>query len=139
MTLDDLEHKIIRKFKDPRVHFAVNCASLGCPDLASYAYTGSLLNEQMDSQVSVFMSQTAKFQFSSDSGAIWLCKILEWFPGDFNAYASEQTKKYRKYAGVIGFLIQYLPADLGQRLKTEAVKIKFLEYDWSLNEAEAQR
>ncbi|MBT3786638.1 DUF547 domain-containing protein [bacterium] len=138
MTLDDLEHKIIRKFKDPRVHFGVNCASIGCPTLANYAYTGPKLNEQLDERGVEFLTQPSRFQFSADSQAIWLNKILEWFPKDFNSFATDQTKKYRNYAGVIGFLMNYLPSDLARRLQSESVPIKFLKYDWSLNEAKSR-
>jgi len=135
MSLDDLEHKIIRKFNDPRIHFAVNCASIGCPDLASYAYTGAKLQQQLEQRVLLVLTQPGKYHFCNQCDAISLCKILEWFPADFHSFARKETRKFGKYAGVIGFLINYLPGDLKARLISEKIRVKFLEYDWSLNEA----
>ena len=121
MTLNDIEHKILRPgFQDPRVHFAINCASIGCPPLIPNPYTGSILDQQLNSSARAFINDPAKNYF--DGTTLYLSKIFKWFAKDFNN-------------DIIGFIRKYADGNLGERLvnKQGTIMIKYLDYDWSLN------
>lgn len=121
-SLNDIEHKILRKqFRDPRIHFALVCASIGCPALRSDPYEGSKLDDQLDAQIYSFLSNSAKASYDKKSNILYLSPIFRWFEKDF-----AQT------GGVITFTRKYWPF---QKQKFSAkTKIKWLDYDWSLNE-----
>ncbi|MGB2929721.1 MAG: DUF547 domain-containing protein [Desulfobacterales bacterium] len=121
ITLDDIEHKILRpRFKDPRVHFAINCAALSCPPLISEPYRGDTLDRQLDHSVRTFINNPQRNYLEDNT--LYISKIFKWFPEDFNN-------------DVIGFLIKYAKEDLEKELeaKRSKIKIKYLYYDWSLN------
>ena len=121
ITLDDIEHKILRpRFKDPRVHFAINCAALSCPPLISEPYRGDTLDRQLDHSVRAFINNPQRNYLEDNT--LYISKIFKWFPEDFNN-------------DVIGFLIKYAKEDLKKELeaKRSKIKIKYLNYDWSLN------
>jgi len=121
LTLDDIEHKILRpRFKDPRVHFAINCAALSCPPLGSEPYRGDTLDRQLDHSVRAFINNPQRNYLEDNT--LYISKIFKWFPEDFNN-------------DVIGFLIKYAKEDLKKELeaKRSKIKIKYLNYDWSLN------
>lgn len=122
ITLDDIEHKIIRPtFKDPRVHFAINCAALSCPPLISQPYLGSTLDQQLYDSARAFVNDPKSNYFSSN--ALYVSKIFKWFSEDFNN-------------DIIGFFLKYAKDDFKKELesKRKEIKIKYLHYDWSLNE-----
>lgn len=122
-TLDSIEHDRIRKeFKEPRIHFAVNCASIGCPSLSPRAYTGNGLQAELAAAEAAFFKNTGKFIVKNKKA--YLSSILDWYGDDFKAvfgsveaYVLERSKFY----GVAGDL----PA--------KDIDIDFLDYDWSLN------
>ncbi len=121
MTLDQIEHDILRKrFKDPRVHFAVNCASKSCPPLQGEPFAGSLLNDQLNQAAKAFIN-TPRFN-RLEGNTLWVSKIFDWFPEDFDD-------------DVIGYFIKF--ADLPMRNQLEKnkarIKVKYLDYDWTLN------
>ena len=121
VTLDHIEHDILRPtFKDPRVHFAVNCASKGCPPLIAEPYDGSRLDEQLDRSAREFINDPEKNHLAGDK--LYVSKIFKWFAEDFNN-------------DVIGFFIQYADDPLKKQLQArkDKIKIKYLDYDWSLN------
>ncbi|MFQ5484920.1 MAG: DUF547 domain-containing protein [Desulfobacterales bacterium] len=121
ITLDDIEHKILRaRFKDPRVHFAVNCASKSCPPLLSEPYRGNDLDTQLDNSTRSFINNP--LQNRIESGTLYVSRIFKWFPNDFNN-------------DVFGFLLKYADGDFKKELiaKKGKLKIKYLKYDWSLN------
>ena len=121
ITLDDIEHKILRaKFKDPRVHFAVNCASKSCPPLISAPYRGSTLSQQLDESTRAFVNDPKSNYLKGNK--LYVSKIFKWFPEDFND-------------DVIGFVVQYAEGDFKRELeaKKDNTKITYLYYDWSLN------
>jgi hypothetical protein len=121
MTLDHIEHDILRpQFKDPRVHFAVNCASLGCPPLFKEPFVGSRLEEQLNTATTVFIND---IQYNRLEGnTLFVSKIFKWFKEDFND-------------DVIGFFRQYASAGLKSRIDERGtnLKIAYLDYDWGLN------
>ena len=121
LTLDDIEHKILRpRFQDPRVHFAINCASKSCPPLHSDPYSGSILDQQLDSATRLFINDRGRNYF--DDKTLYVSKIFKWFAVDFKD-------------DVIGFFLKYADANLRQALlnKKGKITIKYLDYDWSLN------
>ena len=116
MTLSHLEHNVLRKMHDPRVHMALNCASLSCPDLRLEPYTGDKVEAQLDDQCRRFLHQPSK-------GAkvvgtyLHVSSIFKWFEADFDAVG-----------GVRKFIVQYRP-DLPSAIKIEAD----IDYDWTVN------
>ncbi len=121
LTLDDIEHKILRPtFKDPRVHFAINCAAKSCPPLVSEPFRGGTLDSQLDKATRAFVNAAGSYRLEGDT--LWVSSIFKWFAEDFNA---DPAAFYRKYAE--GDLKKILEG------KREHLKVKYLDYDWSLN------
>ena len=121
VTLDHIEHEILRpRFKDPRVHFAVNCASKSCPPLISEPYIGSILDQQLDDSTRAFINDSKHNRLDGD--ALYVSKIFKWFGEDFDNDIS-------------GFFLKYAEKDLKVALETRkySVRIKYLDYDWALN------
>lgn len=118
-NLNDIEHGIIRpKFNDPRIHFAVNCASKGCPPLLNQAFIAEKLNAQLDSQAKAFINDGNRNKIKSASKAD-LSKIFTWFAGDF-----KKTDK-----SVVAFINRYANTKL-----SEKAELNYQDYDWNLNE-----
>ena len=122
LALDQIEHDILRKrFKDPRVHFAVNCASKSCPPLQGEPFAGSHLNDQLNRAARAFINAP---QFNRLEGeTLWVSKIFDWFSEDFNG-------------DVVGYFIKFADVPLKDQLEKNKgrIKVKYLDYDWSLNE-----
>lgn len=122
LSLDDIEHGILRKsFKDPRVHYAVNCASIGCPNLATKAYTGANLDAQLDAGARSYVNHPRGLRVEGRS--VVASSIYDWFKEDFGG--TDQ--------GVIRHAQNYTDPALAKRL-TAAKSIGSFEYDWSLND-----
>ncbi len=119
MTLDAVEHDNIRKhFKEPRIHFAVNCASIGCPSLLPEAFEFSKLESQLENAANNFVNNKNKNFYDRETKTLYLSKIFKWYGADFNA----------KYKGARNFVRKKL------KLKKSQVKeYKFLDYNWDLN------
>jgi hypothetical protein len=117
MTLDGIEHGMLRKpgaYDDPRVHYAVNCASIGCPMLREEAYVAARLDAQLDEQAVRFLSDRSRNRFRD--GRLEVSKIFDWFKQDFEP----REKYFARYARALGY-------------SGEAAPIRFLDYDWTLN------
>ncbi len=116
--LNNIEHGIIRdRFNEPRIHFAVNCASFSCPRLRNEAFVAERLDEQLADNTRYFLANQDKNQIEGNS--IKLSKILKWYGGDF---------KGAPYHGIRGLLKKYGPEF------EEGAEIEFLDYNWELNE-----
>ncbi len=133
VSLDEIEHKFARSFDDPRVHFALNCASVGCPELRSEAYIAANLDNQLEDQTRLFFEQSDKFYSCVDCSDIKLSKIFEWFHKDFDNRGYSFTRKYGKFAGVLGFIYDYVELPVRLRIKAKNIPLTFLSYDWSIN------
>ncbi|MGI9326653.1 MAG: DUF547 domain-containing protein [Pseudomonadales bacterium] len=122
LTLNDIEHRILRPFwQDHRIHFAVNCASVGCPNLATMAYTSDNLDTLLSSAESSFLKHPRAVQFVGQR--LVLSSIFDWYMTDF---ASDRES-----------LLAYLASirtDLAPRLRGYDGNLKF-QYDWALNGA----
>lgn len=117
MSLDEVEHSILRKeFEEPRIHFAINCASVSCPPLLNEAFVAANLENQLTRVTTTFINDPARNKISSQSAQ--LSSIFSWFKGDF-------TKK--------GTLIEFLNRYAKVKLSPNA-RITFMEYNWNLNE-----
>ena len=120
VALDTIEHENLRpKYKDPRVHFAVNCASASCPQLRNEAFTGAKLDEQLDEMGRIFMTDKSKNRLKGDVAE--LSMIYKWFAEDF-----------KDAGGAAKFGAQFAEGDFKAALESNP-KIEYLTYDWSLN------
>ncbi|MBL8567174.1 MAG: DUF547 domain-containing protein [Hyphomicrobiaceae bacterium] len=122
LSLDDIEHKILRPvFKDPRVHYSVNCASRGCPNLGTEAFTGATIDAQLDAGARAFVNHPRGIAVTGDS--ITASSIYDWFQSDFGGSAAGVLEHVRKYAA----------PELAQRLSGLS-SIASYDYDWKLND-----
>ena len=121
LSLNEIEHGILRPvFKDHRVHFAANCASMGCPNLAAQAYDGQRINLQLATAEQTYLSHPRGVHFNENT--LVLSSIFDWYREDFAA----------DEAGVLRYLSAQLPPALGQRVRGFKGKVRY-EYDWALN------
>lgn len=131
ISLDDLEHGLIRgeRYQDPRIHFAVNCASIGCPALRAEAYVGERLQAQLNEQTRLFLSDRSRNRLAGDE--LKVSSIFKWYREDFEkgwyGFASLE-QFFAEYADALGLSAQQVIAlDKGE------IDIDFLDYDWRLN------
>ena len=123
-TLNEIEHEILRKMSEPRIHVAIVCASVSCPDLRGEAYTADKLDEQLDDQMKVFLASAKKgLQVDSQKGRVYLSSIFKWFKEDFESKG-----------GVRNYLAPYAPEVARSSLKNSKLDVYYLDYDWDLNE-----
>ncbi|MBL7993916.1 DUF547 domain-containing protein [bacterium] len=116
-TLNHIEHEILRKeFDDPRIHFAIVCASRSCPNLRNEAFDASRLDTQLDEQATAFINDISKNKIFTDE--IEISKIFDWFKNDFTANKT-----------LIEFLNKYSKTKINPK-----ASVSYLSYDWSLNE-----
>lgn len=121
LSLDNVEHDIMRPlFKDPRVHYAVNCASYGCPNLAAEAFTGANLETLLDSGAKAFVNHPRGISITD--GGVKASSIYQWFQVDFGGTE----------AGVLDHVRKYANPELKKRLEGKN-SIASYAYDWSLN------
>jgi hypothetical protein len=122
LSLDDIEHGMLRPvFKDPRVHYAVNCASVGCPNLGTEAFTGDQLDAQLDAAARAYVNHPRGADPKPDG--LVVSSIYDWYQQDFGG--SED--------GVIAHLKTYADPALAQKLEG-TTSIADYAYDWSLND-----
>jgi hypothetical protein len=115
-SLNNIENDILRKdFKEPRIHFAVNCAAKSCPKLNNKAFTAANLNQEMNRLAKEFVNNSSKNQLSPNAAKV--SKIFEWYKGDFT---------------MNGSLIDYLNKYALTNISSNA-PVTYMEYDWNLN------
>lgn len=123
LTLNDIEHRILRPiWQDVRIHFAVNCASVGCPNLQTIAFTAQNVNGLMEYAAFEYLSHTRAANFDS-RGRLQLSSLFDWYAVDFGTNTSERLNSLSNYA----------PDDLAERLRSYEGRIDY-EYDWALND-----
>jgi hypothetical protein len=121
-SLDQIEHEVLRKMGEPRIHFAINCASLGCPVLRDEAYTAARIDEQLEDQVHRFLANPSKLKI--EGSVVRLNMILKWFGDDFGG--SDGAK--------LAWLAKHATDPATKKALVGNVTIEYLDYDWSLNE-----
>lgn len=115
-SLEEIEHEILRKMDEPRIHFAINCASFSCPNLLNSAYTETKLEQQLNTVAKSFINDKSKNSITANK--IEISKIFDWFAGDF-----------KKEGSVISFLNQYSSIKINPK-----AKLNYKDYNWSLND-----
>jgi Protein of unknown function, DUF547 len=133
--LDGIEHEVMRApgtFDDPRVHVAVNCAAVGCPMLSNRAFTFERINAQLDELFMRFMSDRSRNRYDAQAKTVELSRIFDWYGQDFD-------KGHKGFSSVNDVVAKYSDqlADAANdraQLRSGKVPIRFLEYDWSLND-----
>jgi Protein of unknown function, DUF547 len=132
LSLLSLENDIIRKkYSEPRIHFGIVCASLSCPMLSREAFTGGKLEEQLDQLTRKFLKERRNFTLDAASNELTLSKIFDWYRKDFeNPTGTGATKQT-----LLDFIRRYAdPSRLQVLNSLKQPKIKFYDYDWSINE-----
>ena len=136
VSLDAIEHEMLRvrgRFDDPRVHFAVNCASVGCPMLREESYVAERLDAQLDEQAMRFVGDRSRNRWNPATQKLEVSKIFDWYGEDFRL-------GHRGIASLAGFFGRYAdlladsPVDR-ERVRAGKAAIGFLDYDWKLNGA----
>lgn len=127
-SLDAMEHQILRKMGEPRIHFAIVCASVGCPRLMNEAYTPDRIEEQLALNTRDFFSRSQNFQVDQ-SGVMHVSSILDWFGEDFGPTQQAQFTA----------LQQYLPENAQRIAVNPRTRLVYQDYDWSLNEQRRAR
>lgn len=123
-TLNEIEHDILRKMGEPRIHVAIVCASLSCPDIRPEAYISERLNEQLDDQMQSFLSNEKKgLQVDVPNDRLYLSSIFKWFAEDFESKG-----------GVRPYLAGYAPEKVSALLKNDKFRVTYLDYNWNLNQ-----
>ena len=124
-SLDEIEHEVLRPMGEPRIHFALNCASRSCPVLVGRAYTAGELCSQLDEAVQRFVSDSAQYRLiRGDSPQLVVSKILDWYKDDFGGTE-----------GVVDFLLQYVGEPDSEYIRAYApVRVEYADYDWTLND-----
>lgn len=121
-SLEQIENKMLRQFSgDPRIHFAIVCASIGCPVLRPEAYTPERLEEQLEEDMIRFINNPAKVRFDPGEDVLYCSKIFQWYQADFLAVAPSLS----------AYILPHLH---GLSPPVAEPRIAFLPYDWSLNQ-----
>jgi uncharacterized membrane protein YdjX (TVP38/TMEM64 family) len=124
-SLNQIEHKLIRpKFKEPRIHFALVCAAYSCPKLREEVYTGDGLEAQLTDQMVYAHSHDRWFRFDQAGGTVYLTPLYNWYSGDFEAVGGS----------VLDYVAGQVPA-VGEAVASgRKLKVRWLDYDWKLND-----
>ena len=129
ISLEDLENKVIRaKYREPRIHFAIVCASLSCPKLATSVYTKDNLEAMLERETRRYFIETRNFAVQGDT--VYLPVLLDWYKEDFEAATGQKGKE-----AALAYALRYTSD--ARRQAAAAVKkprIVFRDYDWSLND-----
>jgi hypothetical protein len=126
LSLNNIEHDVLRpKFKDARIHAAINCASRSCPPLRAEAFVADRLDAQLDEQVRAWLGDATRNRFERDKKRIQISQIFQWFHEDFE----------RDKGSVRAWVETYAPAKEAEWLKLEKnVDVSYLDYSWKLND-----
>jgi hypothetical protein len=124
-SLDQIEHEVLRKMREPRIHFAIVCAAKGCPRLRKEAYTAKDLESQLTDDAKTFFADRSKFTYDPARRTIAVSSILKWFGEDFGASQAQQMRA----------IAPYLPDTDARRLAEGGqARVTYLDYDWGIND-----
>ena len=125
ITLQKIENEKLREaFREPRIHFAINCASMSCPKLIMEAYRAEKLEQQLETQAISFINDKSRNYLDKENEVLYLSSIFKWYKEDFVS-SGEKTEEY---------IARYLNTDDAEFVRNIKVTIKYLDYDWGLNE-----
>ncbi|UCH64848.1 MAG: DUF547 domain-containing protein [Ignavibacterium sp.] len=128
LSLNNVEHDTLRKaIGDERVHFALVCASISCPNLRNEAYEGFKLDEQLDEEARKFFNDSTKNRFDQKSKTAYLSKILDWYDDDFGNNRRE----------ILEYVVRHLREDLAKEIiaNIDEWQIDYFDYNWNLNDS----
>ena len=127
--LDHIEHQLIRgrDYAEPRIHFALVCASVGCPKLQTHAFTAERIESMLEAAAENFLRDSTRNRYDAAANTLYLSSIFKWYGEDFEA----------KAGSVENFVASYITDEpqARQRIRAKQVDVEFLDYDWSLNGA----
>lgn len=125
ISLNDIENVRLRQgFKDPRIHFAINCAAKSCPPIRTEAFVGARVSEQLDDQARAFLNGAgAKISKKSGKTTLTVTKIMDWFKEDFESAG-----------GAVAFTKKFLTTEKQAALGSGKVSLAFFDYNWELND-----
>lgn len=124
ISLNFIEHETLRKrFREPRVHFALVCASASCPALRGEAYRGADLGRQLEEATRAFLADPRKNSFDAATRTLHLSAIFKWFREDFE----------RAAGSIPAFVSWHAPTEVGSGISSGPVAVEYEPYDWSLN------
>jgi hypothetical protein len=125
-SLEEIEHRILRKLGEPRIHFAIVCASIGCPRLRNEAYTPERLEQQLADNTRDFFSRSEHFRVDAANRFVYVSPILQWFAEDFGPNPQARVKRLEKY----------LPEDnrIHELIEQGEFSVAYLDYNWNLND-----
>jgi hypothetical protein len=128
VTLDQIEHALLRPFfRDPRIHFALNCASASCAPLPRWAFRGRDLDRQLDERARLFLTDARNVRLEGDT--LLLSRYFDWYGDDFTAPGSKPRADT-----LPEFVAAYTTPELAARIRTAAkLEVIFFDYDWALN------
>ncbi len=130
-SLNQIEHEQIRpKFNEPRIHFALVCAAIGCPPLRNEAYVGSRIDTQLEDQARYVHAHDLWFRFDADKNVAHLTSLYKWYGGDFEQVAG---------GSVLNFAARHSPPLKAAMDAGNKPKIEWIDYDWTLNDKANQR
>lgn len=124
VNLYDLEHKVIRPLGEPRIHFAIVCASKSCPPLRPEAYTAARLDGQLDAQARAFVNDPLRNRYDKTARIAHLSEIFKWFAEDFAGPAGSVQKYVARYVA---------DPDVARALADDGYEVRWIDYDWTLN------
>ncbi len=129
LSLNDIENEKIREgFKDPRIHFAINCAAKSCPPIRPEPYVGSQITQQLEDQTRKFLNGPNGVRLEKKGGVLVIhtTKVMDWFAADFDKWGGGQVE----------LIIRYVTAEKRQQIEAAAnqVKLEFDDYSWKLND-----
>jgi hypothetical protein len=122
-SLDDIEHRTLRKMGEPRIHFAIVCGGKGCPPLSNRVYTANGLEKQLVANAQRFFAKPSNFKVEGKT--VWTSQLLKWYGSDFGRTAAEQWRSLRPYLPA--------PENLAW-LESGAFTVRYTDYDWTLND-----
>lgn len=129
-----LENSVIRgRFKEPRIHFALNCASRSCPKLPKTPFTGDNLENQLDRETRKFINDPDRVRYDAATNTLYLSSIFKWYEDDFVEWLDKS--KAEKKSSLLDYVLLYLSPKESQVIeeKRTSLKVEFLPYDWGLN------
>ncbi|NQT18484.1 MAG: DUF547 domain-containing protein [Planctomycetes bacterium] len=143
MTLDEMEHKRLRKkFNEPRIHMALVCAAISCPPLRNERYVAETLDEQFDDQTRRFLARRGNFYIDREDNIVHMSSTFKWFGKDFvKTYGTDEefAGHRERQRAVLKFISGYLEDEDRLYLAEKKYKIRYLDYDWTLNEQPAEK
>lgn len=123
-SLDAMEHEVLRKMGEPRIHFAIVCASIGCPRLRNEAYRPHRLGEQLEANARDFFGRRQNFRYDAGQQTVYLSSILHWFGADFGPSQASQLQA----------IARWVPENARSAVAGGRLRVRFTDYNWQLND-----